>query len=110
MPSIPANPDSNASGALPRQGLSGSSWGKDSRASVVKNPIFIGVQTLNFLQKLVSKSRQRVATGHGRIVRTKVTNLDFAWRCHALEINLIKSNIFWWMVSICGVYVKSLLP
>jgi hypothetical protein len=25
-------------------------------------------------------------------------------------MNLIKSNIFWWMVSICGVYVKSLLP
>jgi hypothetical protein len=25
-------------------------------------------------------------------------------------MNLIKSNIFWWMVSICGAHVKSLLP
>ena len=91
-PSIPANPDSNASGALPRQGLSGSSLGKDSRASVVKNPIFIGVHSLTFLHSLTGKSRQRVAAGHGRIVRTKATNLDFAGRSPAFEMNFSRQT------------------
>jgi hypothetical protein len=58
----------------------------------------------------MGKSRQPVATGHERIVRTKVTALDFARRSHAIEMSLIKPNIFRWMVSICGVCVKPLLP